>query len=525
MAFGFFKKQETADILFTNGTIYTMDPDQPNAQAIACKDGRILALGDRQQLNSLVSNRTEIIDLQGQTMLPGFVKLNSALAQEAFLPTCIPLSQLPGPQQALTFDKEIEAAKASAKEKAAAKESASDDREFLCENAATLLSRVPFLAKIAFYLQTQPVAQEPEQQSESHAPQGLFFYGGCRAQLAGCSRKEIRAALDLICPDRPLLILLEEGSLCLLNTRGANAVQTAAEEDSVTHLSIDYIVSVIAAPDFEAYQQTVAAQGAALAQKGYTTVFDCLSRDYPQSLYRSCLQELLLEEQLTQRYFAAYFLREPEETALLLHKLRQRQTDCTELQDMIRCDALHIDIGPASTASSAGVAGTPGALGVSDVSETAAQVLTISESHLQELCVHAADIGCNLMLTASGQDAAQACAQALCGVRNQGYKKNAAIFAYSSVASEDDIREQLPTDECFLEKHLLPESANSTAQAIDRLTVDAAEALRMSHLLGSLQKGKAADFTVLPCDPHQQSLSEFLQTPASFTVVAGKLIR
>ena len=38
--------QITADLILTNADIYTVDPDQPTATALAIKDGRILAVGD-----------------------------------------------------------------------------------------------------------------------------------------------------------------------------------------------------------------------------------------------------------------------------------------------------------------------------------------------------------------------------------------------------------------------------------------------------------------------------------------------
>ncbi len=51
MAFGFFKKKPTgADTIFYNGTIYTMDPDQPAVQAVACTNGRVSAIGDTRPL-------------------------------------------------------------------------------------------------------------------------------------------------------------------------------------------------------------------------------------------------------------------------------------------------------------------------------------------------------------------------------------------------------------------------------------------------------------------------------------------
>jgi predicted amidohydrolase YtcJ len=62
-----------ADAVYLNGTILTINDDQPTAEAVAVKDGRILAVGDRSTIETLQGSSTQVIDLQGKTMLPGFV--------------------------------------------------------------------------------------------------------------------------------------------------------------------------------------------------------------------------------------------------------------------------------------------------------------------------------------------------------------------------------------------------------------------------------------------------------------------
>lgn len=67
----------TADTLFFGGTILTIDPARPEVQALAVRDGRILALGTEQELQALVGTGTVQIDLRGQTLLPGFVEAHA----------------------------------------------------------------------------------------------------------------------------------------------------------------------------------------------------------------------------------------------------------------------------------------------------------------------------------------------------------------------------------------------------------------------------------------------------------------
>ena len=60
-------------LLLVNGTVYTMDPARPRAQAVAVRGQRIAALGTDDELRGLASNgEWRVIDLQGRAMLPAF---------------------------------------------------------------------------------------------------------------------------------------------------------------------------------------------------------------------------------------------------------------------------------------------------------------------------------------------------------------------------------------------------------------------------------------------------------------------
>jgi predicted amidohydrolase YtcJ len=56
------------DLLLTNGNIYLGSGLSETARSVAVRDGRILAIGDVQ-----TSQKTEVIDLRGHTVLPGFI--------------------------------------------------------------------------------------------------------------------------------------------------------------------------------------------------------------------------------------------------------------------------------------------------------------------------------------------------------------------------------------------------------------------------------------------------------------------
>jgi predicted amidohydrolase YtcJ len=63
----------TADKVFINGKIITVNDQQPKAQVVAIKDGLITYVGDIRGAKPLIGDNTEQVDLLGLTMVPGFV--------------------------------------------------------------------------------------------------------------------------------------------------------------------------------------------------------------------------------------------------------------------------------------------------------------------------------------------------------------------------------------------------------------------------------------------------------------------
>lgn len=64
---------EPADAIFIKGRVLTLDAAGTEVEAIAVRDGRIVATGSTRELRKLAGPRTEVVDLQGRTVLPGFV--------------------------------------------------------------------------------------------------------------------------------------------------------------------------------------------------------------------------------------------------------------------------------------------------------------------------------------------------------------------------------------------------------------------------------------------------------------------
>ena len=80
-----------ADVIYVNGNVYTggaVDAEvgrghirlMSRMNAIATRDGRVLAVGTDEEIRKLAGQRTQIMDLHGQTVLPGFNDAHTHLA-------------------------------------------------------------------------------------------------------------------------------------------------------------------------------------------------------------------------------------------------------------------------------------------------------------------------------------------------------------------------------------------------------------------------------------------------------------
>ncbi len=74
-------RKDAADIVFTNGRIYTVNNKNPFAEAVAIKDGRFMEVGSARDIKRFVGKRTRVVDLGGAFAMPGFVDAHVHPAQ------------------------------------------------------------------------------------------------------------------------------------------------------------------------------------------------------------------------------------------------------------------------------------------------------------------------------------------------------------------------------------------------------------------------------------------------------------
>jgi predicted amidohydrolase YtcJ len=75
---------DSADIIFKNGNIYTANEKTPRAQAIAVKGDRIVFVGSNSDAQKYVGTATRVVDLHGNTVLPGMTDAHHHLSGVGF---------------------------------------------------------------------------------------------------------------------------------------------------------------------------------------------------------------------------------------------------------------------------------------------------------------------------------------------------------------------------------------------------------------------------------------------------------
>ncbi len=70
-------QQAAPDYIVINARVFTIDENQPRAEAFAVKGDKFAAVGSTSDIRNLAGPRTEIIDAEGMTVVPGFIDAHS----------------------------------------------------------------------------------------------------------------------------------------------------------------------------------------------------------------------------------------------------------------------------------------------------------------------------------------------------------------------------------------------------------------------------------------------------------------
>lgn len=451
MAFGFFKKSEVADIIFTGGRIFTQNSDLPEVEAVACKDGLILAVGDYEDLEELKGKHTEIVDLDGCTMLPGYIDTYGHPVLHAFQNSCLFL-QTGGMEDTLK--------------------------------------------------------QISDYASEKNDLEVIFAYGFDERIMEGYQADQTRASLDEISSEKPIIVLGKGGFHCWINTIALETVKSAAEEDEVTTITLPYLLSILEPFEMGSIPENLPADMAKYCTRGFTSVFDCGAPDYFASTYQSILVHLFQENMIKQRFFGSLLINCDVNSKYVMHKLAQFRTNCVELNEYVNFQTLKL------------------------VVDRTDESPLISDETVKELCYEAGDKGFDIHIDAIGPDAIVAAIEAMEATRAAGYKKNSFTLAYDHAIDLEDlfehgIRSDITESGLTLsdDDWLCIKNAKSIEEAVDMLTIEAAEQLGISNRFGSIEKGKHADFVIFEKNPFEsEDLASFKKLQSFLTIIDSTIV-
>ncbi|MDN5204046.1 amidohydrolase [Fulvivirgaceae bacterium BMA10] len=66
--------RQTASLVIQNGKVYTVNDANPNAEAIAVSNGKIVFVGSNDDVQQWIGEETEVLDVKGRTVTPGLIE-------------------------------------------------------------------------------------------------------------------------------------------------------------------------------------------------------------------------------------------------------------------------------------------------------------------------------------------------------------------------------------------------------------------------------------------------------------------
>jgi predicted amidohydrolase YtcJ len=144
-----------------NGTIYTLDPSQPRAQALGIRDGRVVSIGSEGKVQAAMGGRADPINLRGRAVIPALTDAHVHFVNYALARGTLRLDGI------ADFDAALERVAAAAQQ----------------------------------------------------LPEGAWLLGGGWDHTLWGGRWPRAAELDALTPDRPALLIRKDGHSAWVNTR------------------------------------------------------------------------------------------------------------------------------------------------------------------------------------------------------------------------------------------------------------------------------------------------------------------
>jgi predicted amidohydrolase YtcJ len=93
------QSRPAADLILTNARIYTVEPNQPRAEALAVIGDRIVAVGSQAEVDQWRGSETKVIDVHGKLVVPGFNDSHVHLIEGSATLTNVSLKDADSPEE------------------------------------------------------------------------------------------------------------------------------------------------------------------------------------------------------------------------------------------------------------------------------------------------------------------------------------------------------------------------------------------------------------------------------------------
>ncbi|MCQ4637592.1 amidohydrolase [Anaerovorax odorimutans] len=537
---------KTAESLYYNGTIYCSAKADSRAETVAVAGGKILFAGSRQDAEPYIQEETELIDLKGGVMFPGFIDAHAHPVMAAYFLSGILLDVNMGRQE--------------------------------------------ILAAVQKY-----IGEYPEKET---------YFGHGYAEWFFERERLHKEELDAICPDKPIVITGSSGHEGWCNSKalemagidrnfpdpvpGFHFFRRDENGEPTGNFMEMGCLSILCERLNLFEEETVRRQLKQVFEYfssiGITAIADCGSLPFMEEMGLPIIADMAYDRSLRQRIFGCCFVARPEDKEGAVEQLRQLRKTYF-LPDWLEMKTLKI-INDGTMESRTASLSKPYLGAARCVSPM------LEGEDLQDLCLDAAGKGFDVYIHAIGDRAIHETVLAAEKIRRAGFHKTRITNAHTELVQEEDIPRfaqwnitanttggwhygtedekktigeradrlfplqsilqaggrmslgsDFPVDEqganpmISMETGvtrqlagnregliLQPESQRLTIeQMLEGYTASAAYQLGMESKLGSIEPGKYADFTVLGADPFEVETYQIHKIPICMTVAGGKI--
>ena len=320
----------------------------------------------------------------------------------------------------------------------------------------------------------------------------VFAYGFSNSILKDYETEEKQCQLlDEIETECPVLLLGADGMTMMYNSICRNRIRSVFAREDISQISPAAIIKALGIFDEEELTANFEEEMERLTDKGFTTIFNYGSPHCFNQIYMDLFSDREGDiEKMNQNFFSSLYINHPVSSEKL-DQLTEKKMNTLKIM---------------------------------------ASEDTFSQEELSYLCLMGAEKGFHLHVDALDEKSLYNVYSAFQLVREHGFTENRLVIA-SDLKAGEEVRAEFSFSPDFiltfasdtLNNSVFSHCAN-VHQALDELTVKAAELTGMSHERGTIEKGKKADFTVFQEDIFKSGLKTFSRLHCDMIVVDGEIL-